>query len=86
MRLIIQPWAPDMSGGRMAEEFFLHRVLVEPGQGEPLGLGERRLDGGDSLDMDMVATGDLLGSGSGPGRRGPAMAPATMLKPRVNPA
>ena len=31
VRLIVQAGAADMSGRRVIEEFFLHRVFVEPG-------------------------------------------------------
>jgi len=40
MRLLIQPRPPDMRGRGMVQEFLLHRVLAEPGDGaQPAGDG-----------------------------------------------
>jgi hypothetical protein len=59
MRLIIQPWAPDMSGGRMAAEFFLHRVLVEPGDG-----AQAAGDGGPGTATGLQVAGEALDVGA----------------------
>jgi hypothetical protein len=40
VRLVVQPGAADVRGGRVVEEFFLDGVLVEPGDGaQPPGHG-----------------------------------------------
>ena len=36
VRLVIQPGAADVGGGRVVEEFLFHGVLVEPGDRERL--------------------------------------------------
>jgi len=33
MRLVVDPWSPDMGSGRVIQEFFFDGVLVEPGDG-----------------------------------------------------
>ena len=33
MGLVLHPWSADMRSRRAAQEFFLNRVLIEPGDG-----------------------------------------------------
>jgi hypothetical protein len=55
--LVVQARPPDMSAGRVIEEFFLHCVLVEPGDGaQPtrhggLGTASRFQVAGEELDV-----------------------------------
>ena len=58
----------------------------EPSQGEPLGLGEHRLDSGDSGWTWTWWPWGTSRVGLRPGEAGPAMAPATMLHLTVRPA
>jgi hypothetical protein len=59
VRLIVQTRAPNMSGRRMVEQFFLHGVLEEPGDG-----AQPARDGRPGAAAGLQVTGEALNVGA----------------------
>src|SRR5262249_23488566 len=76
MRLVIHPWAADVSARRMLEELFLDRVLVEPGDGvQPPGDGRA----GPAPDFEFPGEAFDVGAADGEQVQGVGAAPGGEL-------
>ena len=76
VRFVVHPRPPDMGGRGVLQEFFLHGVLVEPGDGaQPPGNGRA----GPAPDLEVPGEAFDVGTADGEQVQGTGAAPAGEL-------